>query len=153
VTGLELRVPPPLVALVLAIPMWLVTFIVPSLAWPLAVRVGVAAALAIVGVASAVSGVATFHRAGTTVDPRRPAEASALVDGGVYRVTRNPMYLGVLLVLLAFGAWLANVASLLIALAFVPYMNRFQIAPEERALASRFGSTYDAYRGRVRRWL
>ena len=73
--------------------------------------------------------------------------------GGIYRRTRNPMYLGFLVVLLGWGVWLANVVAFLLLPAFVFYMNRFQIAPEERALRERFGESFVVYQGRVRRWL
>jgi protein-S-isoprenylcysteine O-methyltransferase Ste14 len=76
-----------------------------------------------------------------------------MVTSGVYRHTRNPMYLGMLCLLGAWAAWLGNAAALLGLPAFVAYMNRFQIAPEERALAQRFGAAFDAYAARVRRWL
>ncbi len=63
------------------------------------------------------------------------------------------MYLGVVLMLLAWGAWLANLASLALAAAVVPYLNRFQIKPEERAMARNFGAAYEDYLRQVRRWL
>jgi protein-S-isoprenylcysteine O-methyltransferase Ste14 len=72
---------------------------------------------------------------------------------GVYRWTRNPMYLGMAVLLLAWGLWLANGAALAVISLFVAYLNRFQIAPEERALQARFGDEFTAYRARVRRWL
>lgn len=112
-----------------------------------------AAAFLIPGVLLAVSGVAQFLRAGTTVDPHRATNASSLVTGGLYRVTRNPMYLGMLLMLSGFVVLVGNVASLIALPAFVAYMNRFQIAPEERVLTDLFGAEYLAYTDRTRRWL
>lgn len=72
---------------------------------------------------------------------------------GPYRFTRNPMYLGMVLILLAWCLWLGNAAALLALAAFVGYITRFQIVPEERALAGRFGAAYEDYRRRVRRWV
>ena len=82
-----------------------------------------------------------------------PDRSAALVAGGIYRSSRNPMYLGFLLLLAAWACWLANPLALAGLPAFVLYLNRFQIAPEERALRARFGDAYDGYARAVRRWL
>lgn len=94
-----------------------------------------------------------FWRSRTSVNPLRPERATALVTGGVYRFTRNPMYLGMLAHLLAWAAYLASPWALPGPVAFVAYITRFQIVPEERALAARFGDEYRRYTARVRRWL
>ncbi|QXL85042.1 isoprenylcysteine carboxylmethyltransferase family protein [Comamonas sp. NLF-1-9] len=96
--------------------------------------------------------VAGFRRARTSVNPHAPARASQLVVAGPYRFTRNPMYLALALALLAWCAWLANPASLLGPLFFVAYITRWQIIPEERVMADKFGDGYRAYCTRVRRW-
>jgi len=151
-TSLELKIPPPLVAFLTGLLMWSATRLVPPLALPGVARVAVAAVLVGVGVGLAISGVLTFKRAKTTVNPTTPAAASALVRTGVFRFTRNPMYLGLLLCLVAWAVYLSNALALLIVPLFVLYMNRFQIAPEERALATLFGDAYAAYKREVRRW-
>ncbi|WP_245960776.1 methyltransferase family protein [Wenzhouxiangella sediminis] len=116
-------------------------------------RIGLAALLLITGAWLAVAGVIEFRRASTTVNPMAPGDSSTVVDSGVYRYTRNPMYLGFVFVLLAWAVWLAAPWTLLGPAAFVAWMNRFQILPEERALVDRFGDDYRAYRERVRRWV
>ena len=93
-----------------------------------------------------------FIRSRTTVDPRTPAKAAKLVTGGLYKFTRNPMYLGLLMLLLAWGIWLGNAFNTLLAAGFVGYMNRFQIIPEEEALLKLFGKEYQQYCALVRRW-
>ena len=112
-----------------------------------------AAAFGLVGVACSALGVAAFRHARTTVNPLTPDATTALVVSGIYRVTRNPMYLGFLLLLIAEIVWLANPVALLVAPAFVLYLNRFQIGPEDIALRSRFGAEFNAYATRVRRWI
>lgn len=112
-----------------------------------------AIAFLIPGALLAASGVAQFIRAGTTVDPHNARKASALVTGGLYRITRNPMYLGMLFILAGFVASAGNVAGLIALPAFVAYMNRFQIEPEERVLTDLFGREYLAFTERTRRWL
>lgn len=151
--SLEARIPPPVVALVTVAAMWVISWLAPHFSLPSGIRWGAALALAIAGAALSASGIRLFHRVRTTVDPRSPEAASSLVESGVYRVTRNPMYLGIALVLVAWSVFLSSAWALLGVVAFVLYMSRFQIAPEERALSRRFGSAYESYKSRVRRWL
>lgn len=150
---LELKIPPPAVALVTALLMWLVSRTIPALDFVFPARRVFAIGLAAIGVATAISGVITFRRARTTVNPLKPESASSLVNWGVYTVTRNPMYLGLLLVLAGWAIFLSNVLGFALLPAFVLYINRFQITPEERALTSLFGQDFAAYQSRVRRWL
>ncbi|WP_422879670.1 methyltransferase family protein [Noviherbaspirillum cavernae] len=95
----------------------------------------------------------SFRRASTTVNPVSPGAATSLVSAGIYAFTRNPMYLGFLLGLSGWAVYLSNAAAFLALPFFVLYLNRFQIAPEERALQTLFGGEFSAYRGRVRRWI
>ncbi|MBG6289848.1 isoprenylcysteine carboxylmethyltransferase family protein [Pseudomonas nitroreducens] len=105
------------------------------------------------GAAVCLAGVLSFRLARTAVNPLRPETASALVSSGIYGHTRNPMYLGFAIALVAWAFYLASPVALLGVVGFVLYMNRFQIGPEEQALASLFGEAFAAYRTRVRRWL
>ncbi len=109
--------------------------------------------LGLVGVSVAVAGVVSFRRAKTTVNPMTPGSASTLVVSGIYGLSRNPMYLGIFFVLLGWGCFLGNLLALLGIPGFVLYMNRYQILPEERALAARFGNGYLSYKAHVRRWI
>ncbi len=151
--GLELKIPPPAVALVTALLMWLVSRATPALGFVFPAYKVFAIGLAVLGVTTAITGVLTFRRARTTVNPLKPESASSLVSWGVYSVTRNPMYLGLLLVLTGWAILLSNLLGFLFLPAFVLYINRFQIAPEERALTALFGQDFAAYQSRVRRWL
>lgn len=147
-------IPPLALAGLLAVLMWLAARTFPQAGFPLPWRGLVCAATAVAGLALCALGVLPFRSAGTTVNPTRPERASALVTTGIYSVTRNPMYLGMLLVIVAWGLYLANTVGLIMApLAFVLYIDRVQIPREERALASAFGSDYTGYASRVRRWL
>jgi protein-S-isoprenylcysteine O-methyltransferase Ste14 len=151
--GLDLKVPPPAVAVFMAAVMWLGSRYAPAFGFHLPARDGIAAAFFLAGILSSVSGVASIKRARTTLNPMKPDSATTLVNSGIYRFTRNPMYLGLLLLLLGWAIHLSNVIALVVAAGFILYMNRFQIAPEERALASRFGPQFTAYASKVRRWL
>jgi protein-S-isoprenylcysteine O-methyltransferase Ste14 len=150
---LRLRIPPLAVAALAGSFGWLSASLVPALNWDFPARAGLTATFAVLGVACSLLGVAAFRRARTTVNPLTPDATTALVESGIYRLTRNPMYLGFLLLLLAEIVWLANPVALLAAPAFVLYLNRFQIGPEERALRNRFGAKFQSYSHRVRRWL
>ncbi len=94
-----------------------------------------------------------FRIGKTTVDPRDPQRSKKLVVKGIYRFTRNPMYLGFLFWLVSFICFLGNVASLLTVPFFISYMNYFQIIPEERILLKKFGKEYSRYKHNVRRWI
>jgi protein-S-isoprenylcysteine O-methyltransferase Ste14 len=109
--------------------------------------------LALAGAVTSALGVFSFRRAGTTVNPMKPETSSSLVTSGIYKLTRNPMYLGFLLILLGWAVFLSSILAFLFLPAFIVYMNHFQIEPEERALATLFGQAFAAYKARARRWL
>ena len=153
---LELKIPPPLVAAAVAGGMYAAASLLPqvlALELPQGTRLGVALALAGAGACFDVAGLVAFRKAKTTVNPLTPSKSAAVVTTGVYQLTRNPMYLGLALILLGLAVYLASVWALLGPLVFAAYITRFQIVPEERALTARFGAAYSAYRARVRRWL
>jgi len=153
VQTLELKIPPVILVLVTASLMWTLAVAVPSLGFTLLASLLAALVFAAIGVAFALLGVLEFRSAGTTVDPRVPDQSVSLVVRGVYRISRNPMYVGFLLVLIAWGIFLSNLASLALLPVFVVYMNRFQIVPEERHMREKFGEAYRQYEAEVRRWV
>lgn len=150
---LELKVPPPVVALLIGVLMWLVSRVVPWSEFTLPNRSLIALVAALAGFIVSSLGFFSFRRAGTTVNPTKPSATTSLVVVGVYRLTRNPMYVGLLLLLLAWATYLSSAVAFIFLPVFVLYINRFQIQPEERVLELKFGSEYAAYKGRVRRWL
>lgn len=150
---LELLIPPPLVMLLTGVIMWLLSEVFPALDLAWMRSSAAAAAIALLGLVISLAGVAAFRHAGTTLDPKRPAEASALVSSGIYRYSRNPMYLGVLLMLAGWAIHLGNLLAILCALVFIAYITRFQIIPEERLLQDKFGTGFLTYKSKVRMWL
>lgn len=150
---LELRVPPVVLTGVVAIAMWSLSFFGRRLVAAPAIRLAVAGMAVVAGASFIVGGVTAFRRARTTVSPVAPAEATALVVSGVYRLTRNPMYAGMAFLLLAWALYLATPSAFALVAVFIVYLTRFQIMPEERALVAVFGQRYIDYRNRVRRWL
>ncbi len=151
--SLDLKVPPVALVFLTAGLMGLGAWGMPTWTSPLPGRPFIAGGLAAAGVLVCLLGVAAFRRAKTTVNPMTPEAASSLVIVGIYRATRNPMYLGFLLLLAAFAGYLSNALAAVLLPLFALYMTRFQIRPEERALETRFGADFIAYRGRVRRWI
>jgi protein-S-isoprenylcysteine O-methyltransferase Ste14 len=150
---LELRIPPLALAAAFAGAIALASAHAPLLRLPSPGRRLVAASLAIAGLAVALAGVVQFRRARTTVDPTSPERTTAIVTSGLYRWSRNPMYLGMALMLLGAAAWASTLAGYLLVAAFCAYLTRFQIVPEERALAVAFGPEFERYAATVRRWI
>ena len=156
-TFLPLKIPPLLLAgltaLLMLLPVMLRTGHISGwhgLRSPLLV---ITLALFFAGAVFCLAGVASFRRARTTVNPMRPQQASTLVQTGVYRLSRNPIYTGFVLLLGALAMVLGNYLSALCIPLFMSYMNHFQIEAEEKALSELFGDEYRAYCQRVRRWL
>ena len=150
---LVLKVPPLAVGVLLAALMWLVSRAMPALSFVFLGRKSLALSFAITGAMIIIVGVASFRRAKTTINPMKPESSSSLVVSGIYKFSRNPMYLGFLLVLVGWAVFLLNALAFIFLPVFICYMNRFQIEPEEKALAGKFGQEFVDYKSRVRRWL
>ncbi|WP_286071671.1 isoprenylcysteine carboxylmethyltransferase family protein [Stenotrophomonas sp. 57] len=150
---LETRIPPPLVMLLCAGLGWLGSRLWPGAMLPLPVPAVLATGVVAIGVMLNLLPKLAFQRARTTVNPLRPSASSALVTRGVYRYTRNPMYLGQATVLAGAMLYLQSAIALLAVPLFVLYITWLQIMPEERALLARFPEVYPLFRQRVRRWL
>jgi len=151
--ALELKIPPPVVALLIGAAMWLAARYGATLDLPFSVRVVALVVAVLAGGATALAGDLEFKRAETTINPLKPEKSTALVTSGIYRFTRNPMYVGLTLALVGWTAFLCSAWALPGPVVFVLYISRFQIAPEERVLSAKFGQAYADYRSRVRRWL
>ncbi|MGY3569490.1 methyltransferase family protein [Vibrio paucivorans] len=150
---LELKVPPVLLFFIFAGLMYLLNQHVHHSLFNLPYPIFVLSISIVVATVIGMLGVYEFRKAKTTVNPVKPETASAVVDSGIFSITRNPMYLGMFLVLFGIGYWQQNILCLLLSFGFVIYMNRFQIEPEERALEKLFGAEYVDYKQRVRRWI
>ena len=149
---MELKVPPALVFLCFGLMMYLLAEFLPIGYFDFYGRMFLTKILVGIGILIGVLALFQFKRASTTIDPTKPDKASNLVVGGIFKFSRNPMYLALLLVLLALGVFLGNAFNTLIAAGFVGYMNRFQIIPEERILLEKFGRSFKDYCILTRRW-
>ncbi|MFK7966428.1 MAG: isoprenylcysteine carboxylmethyltransferase family protein [Burkholderiaceae bacterium] len=150
---LELKVPPVVLAIGIAALMWIGSKVLPDFQFSIAGSGFIAIGIAVIGSVIALLGVMAFRSADTTVDPRAPDQSSSLVVHGIYQRTRNPMYVGILLILCAWGLFLGSILSFAMIPVFVVYMNRYQIIPEERYMRANFGEEYAQYVSRVRRWI
>ena len=150
---LELRIPPPLVMLLFMVTVFgfdkIMPFTLFYLPWLTYASV---ISLVTLGGVIALWGVKEFKDAKTTVNPLKPESSSSLVSSGIYQYTRNPMYLGLLMILLSAVIYSQHPLGLVSALGFVAYMNRFQIEPEEKMLIKLFGDEFVDYSNQVKRW-
>ncbi|MEM0929687.1 MAG: isoprenylcysteine carboxylmethyltransferase family protein [Pseudomonadota bacterium] len=147
--------PPPLWALIFLIAGYLITepFEVAALDYGQVLAVELTLLFVVAGFALPIIAVRQFHKHQTTVLPMKPSKASSLVTDGVFKHTRNPMYLGMLLVLLGFSFLGHNYLGFLMPLLFVLVITLTQILPEERALEANFGDDFRAYKAATPRWV
>lgn len=150
--ALEHKVPPPLIGALCALLMWLICGMPPLTGKPPLLLVP-ALALVVLGLMVEAAGVLSFRRARTTVSPFAPERTVNIVSSGIYRLSRNPMYLGMVCILTGWAVWLWQVQAVLGMVLFVAWITRFQIIPEEQVLTQKFGTEYRQYRQRVRRWV
>ena len=151
---LETKLPPVIVLVIGILLVWLLSLDAPERAGsdsPL--KLLLAVALFSGGVLLTAAAVLSFRKSRTSVDPTDPGKAKSFVTSGVYAWSRNPMYLAMLLILAAFCVYVWQAMGILVLVAFVAYITRFQIIPEERVLAEKFGDEFRRYCERVRRWI
>ncbi|AWI81412.1 MAG: isoprenylcysteine carboxylmethyltransferase family protein [Betaproteobacteria bacterium HGW-Betaproteobacteria-13] len=151
-SALQLKLPPPVAAAFVALVMWLVASL-PSAAQSTPLQLLLGGPIALVGGLISATGILSFWLARTTINPMHPERSSSLVTSGVFRLSRNPMYLGLVITLAGWAIHLPLSPALLGPPAFALYIHHFQILPEERILASMFGAEYESYKAKARRWL
>jgi len=148
-----LRVPPVLQVLVCGVISWGTSCLAPFLAFSGSWRLAFAGLFLAIGAIILVLAVRAFVRVRTTVNPLSPEEADTLVTNGLYRLSRNPMYLAMACLLVGVAFLIGNLAAFIGPVLFVCVMTELQIKPEERALHSKFGEAFLAYCRRTRRWI
>lgn len=150
---LSLKIVPPFQVLILGGLMWLIHRFLPVLHFHTGYDFLISRILLFACLGVFAASVYQFWRARTTVDPRKIDQASALITKGVYRWSRNPIYVADVLLLLAWAVWLGAWINLLLVVVFILYVTRFQIEPEEAALTEKFGADYQRYCRSTRRWI
>lgn len=149
---MKLTIPPVVVFLVFALPMYLLARFLPVGDFDFFGREVLMYIICGLAFVIALVALIQFFRKSTTINPHKPQNTSGLVTSGIYNYTRNPMYLALLLVLIAFGLYLRNAFNAITIAVFVYYINHFQIYPEEKILEKKFGKEYRLYLKAVRRW-
>ena len=150
---LKLKIPPAVLFLLCVVLMWLtdrwlsfepLVLLIPDWVYSLFLSIGGLTILL---------GIIEFRRKSTTINPHKPQDTTAFVKSGIYRLTRNPMYLGMVLILCAAVVRLENMLTILFIPIFIWYMNELQIKPEEEVMEQKFGDEFLEYKKKVRRWL
>ena len=150
---MKLLIPPPILALMSAILMLIISKYFNKANFSLNQHNQFALFFLIVALIIIVISIAKFIKIKTTISPLKPNKTSILVDSGIYKYTRNPMYLGLLLILFSLFLYLKNFLSFLVLPLFVIYITKNQILPEEKVLENLFGDQYKKYKNKVRRWI
>ena len=150
---MKLLIPPPILTLLSAILMWTISKYYDQANFSLNQFNQLALFFLIVAVIIIVISIKKFIKIKTTISPLKPNKTSILVDSGIYKYTRNPMYLGLLLILFSLFLYLKNFLSFLVLPLFVIYITKNQILPEEKVLENLFGDQFKKYKNKVRRWI
>ena len=148
---MKTKIPPPILALVMIVLIYLSSFFIESTTFNYQGSLSVL--VLILGLACAIPSFKLFARYETTISPLKPSDATALVTEGMYRYSRNPMYLGLLLLTIASTIWFGTWFGIIINILFIFLINFLQIIPEEEALLEIFGEEYEEYKKNVRRWI
>ena len=148
---MKTKIPPPILALVMVVLIYLSSFFIESTTFNYQGSLSVL--VLILGLACAIPSFKLFARYKTTISPLKPSDATALVTEGMYRYSRNPMYLGLLLLTTASTIWFGTWFGIIINILFIFLINFLQIIPEEEALLEIFGEEYAEYKKNVRRWI
>ncbi len=149
----ERLIPPPIVGAVSAVMAWIIAVSTASFTVRSPILVPAAAILITCGLVLDAWSILRFLGAGTSINPVSSDKTTVIVRTGPYRFTRNPMYLGMALLLVGYCVYLGNVVSLLAVVLYVWYTTRFQIIPEEKALTAMFGESYRMFLAETRRWI
>lgn len=150
---MQLLVPPPLVGFLAGLIMWFLAREASMLTFSFMGQREAAYMLIATGFSIDIMAIASFRKAKTTINPLSPEKTSKLVVSGIYRFTRNPMYLGMLIILIGCAIWLGSALNVIVLAAFIAYITIFQIKPEEARLEELFGDELSAYMNKVRRWV
>ena len=148
---MKTKIPPPILALVMIVLIYLSSFFIESTTFNY--QGSLSLLVLILGLACAIPSFKLFARYKTTISPLKPSDATALVTEGMYRYSRNPMYLGLLLLTIASTIWFGTWFGIIVNILFIFLINFLQIIPEEEALLEIFGEEYEEYKKNVRRWI
>ena len=145
------KIPPLIVTLIFGLVIYFSKTCFPSIRFNYESLTGIG--LIILGLTVIITAVSSFRKNQTTVNPLKPDAASKLVTEGVFKFSRNPMYLGLLIILIGISVQFNLIGGLIFLSIFIFYMNYFQIIPEEGAMTELFKEDFINYKNKVRRWI
>ena len=148
---METKIPPPLVTLVFGMSIYFSREMFPAIEIQYSLYLGIFLLLS--GFFILVSAVRLFRKDETTVNPLSPEQATKLVTDGIFKYSRNPMYLGMALVLSSITVFFNLIGGIILIALFCAYITKFQILPEERAMRDLFSDDFDKYTKVTRRWI
>lgn len=151
--NLELKIPPPFIALICAVLMWVLGRLFADFDFDFSYRKLISALLLSTGISIDLLALFKFRQKQTTINPMKPDKSTELVITGIYKLSRNPMYLGLVFILCSGVMFLGNAASLIMLPVFIFYITKFQILPEETIMQEKFPESFSEYKQKVRRWL
>ena len=146
-----IKIPPPLIVLVLIVSIYFSSKKIHLINIPLQLEISIFILSA--GILIFVNPVLQFIKSKTTVNPIQFEEVNKLVTSGIFKYSRNPMYLGMLMIVLSTSIFYLNIYSILTPLLFILWINKFQIKREEEFLIEKFGDEYLSYKKKTRRWI
>jgi len=145
------KIPPPIITLICGLGIYFSRPLFPKYNY-ISIDI-IAASFLLLGIIILITSVLSFKRRSTTVSPLQPENASYLVVSGIFKYSRNPMYLGMLLILISMTIKFNFVGGILIIFAFIAFITKFQIIPEETALERLFGKEFTRYKKKTKRWI
>ena len=148
---METKIPPPIVTLVFGLSIYFSRGIFQVVEIKYSFYFGIL--LLVLGFVILISAVRLFRKDKTTVNPLSPEQATKLVTDGIFKYSRNPMYLGMALVLGSIAIFFNLIGGIILVALFCAYITKFQILPEERAMRDLFSDDFDKYTKVTRRWI
>ena len=148
---METKIPPPIVTLVFGLSIYFSRGIFQAVEIKYSFYIGIL--LLILGLAVLIFAVRLFRKDKTTVNPLSPEQATKLVTDGIFKYSRNPMYLGMALILCSLAVIFNLIGGIILIALFCFYITKFQIIPEERAMSNLFAQDFDQYKQVTRRWI
>ena len=145
------KIPPPFITLAFALSTYFTKPFFPNVLFPFYECISIL--FFSLGLIFLFSSAILFKKKSTTLNPLHPDKATTLVTTGFFKFSRNPMYLGMLLILIALTIRFNMLGGALSCIIFIFYMNKFQIAPEEKAMEKIFAEEFIIYKNKTRRWL
>lgn len=149
---MKIMIPPPLLAIVTGAFMYMLAYAMPQYVYEWQYAKYAAMFFIVSGLMITIFATGKFNTEKTTINPLTPEAASKLVTDGIFKYSRNPMYLGMLFVLIGWAIRLGNPINVLLVFGLYLYLLYFQIMPEEKALSEKFGDEFTAYTKQTRRW-